>query len=383
MPTPQSSGRSPWAARIESAGRAIAGAVERAGTFWARVSEGMAANQLWGEFKAEARFSYDFYAQDVDWAAVDQHRGGKRKLYAARALAWALLMKLSPSRRVFLLLTLAYVAIDFVASHADSGVLIASAALVLLLALELADRVTMKRDLEIAREIQRWLVPAAPPEVAGIDLAFTTRPANTVSGDYYDAIPREGGRLLLVVADVAGKSIPAALLMATIQASLRTLAASSAPLGEVVLGMNRYACANSQGGLRFTTAFLGELEPATGALRYINAGHNPPVLRRATGGMERLEAGGLPLGVMAGARYEEGAAVVAAGDLLVVFTDGVVEAENERQEEYGEPRLLALVEAMRPATAAEALKQVMVAVDGFVGHTRQHDDITALVLLRR
>ncbi len=383
MPYAQNSGRSPWAGRVERLGRALAGAATHAGTFWQRVSDGMAVNQLWGEFRAEARFSYDFYAKDVDWASLERHRGWRRKLHVARALAWALLLKLSPSRRVFLLLTLAFVAIDFLDRHGDTGVLIAAAALVLLLALELADRVTMKRDLEIAREIQRWLVPAAPPEVAGIDLAFTTRPANTVSGDYYDAIPRAGGRLLLVVADVAGKSIPAALLMATIQASLRTLAESPAPLGELALGLNRYACAHSQGGLRFTTAFLGELEPASGALRYINAGHNPPVLRRAVGGMERLEAGGLPFGVMASARYEQGATVAAPGDLLVVFTDGVVEAEDERQEEFGEPRLLTLVAAMRPASAAEALKEVMVAVDAFVGHTRQHDDITALVMLMR
>ncbi|MFH1573734.1 MAG: SpoIIE family protein phosphatase, partial [Acidobacteriota bacterium] len=149
----------------------------------------------------------------------------------------------------------------------------------LVLGLELADRVTMKRDLEIAREIQGWLVPKTPPPVAGTDIAFVTLPANTVSGDYYDAFlrPAPPGQpatehLLLVVADVAGKSVPAALLMATFHASLRTLAINAMPLEELVSSVNRYTCAHSLGGLRFTTAFLADLDTTTGILRYINAG---------------------------------------------------------------------------------------------------------------
>jgi phosphoserine phosphatase RsbU/P len=272
------------------------------------------------------------------------------------------------------------VLLDLFSRNGSANILIIAAAFILLLALELADRVTMKRDLEIAREIQRWLLPAVPPEVAGFDLAFATRPANTVSGDYYDAFHRDGGRLLLIVADVAGKSIPAALLMATIQASLHTLAAAPVALEELVLGLNRYACANSLGGLRFTTAFLGELDLAGRTMRYTCAGHNPPVLRRAAGVLERLEAGGLPLGVMASARFEQGAVTFGSGDLLLVFTDGVTEAENERQVEYGEPRLLEVVRGLGTGTAAEGLKMVMSAVDAFVGRTRQHDDITALVM---
>jgi len=368
------------AEKIEGLGQKLTYAAHRLQTFWDRLTDGMAIDALWADFKADARAGYDFYAKDVDWQAVGQHRGHRHRLYAARALAWALLRKLSPARRIFLLITIALVVIDLVDRNGDTSILVISAAFILLLALELADRVTMKRDLEIAREIQRWLVPAAPPEVAGFDLAFATRPANTVSGDYYDAFYRDGGRLLLIVADVAGKSIPAALLMATIQASLRTLAAAPVGLEEVVLGLNRYACANSLGGLRFTTAFLGELDLASRTMRYICAGHNPPLLRRAPGVLERLEVGGLPLGVMASARFEQGAVTLGSGDLLVVFTDGVAEAENERQEEYGEPRLLAVVRGLGAGTAAEALKTVISAVDTFVGRTRQHDDITALVM---
>ena len=143
----------------------------------------------------------------------------------------------------------------------------------------------MKRDLEIAREIQTWLVPSQAPEVAGRNIAFASRPHNSVAGDYYDAFyptasAEENGKLLLVIADVAGKSIPAALLMATLQASLHTIAGEGAPLAELVMRLNRYACAHSLDGRHFTTAVLADTSPRRGAF-YVNAGHNPPILRRA------------------------------------------------------------------------------------------------------
>jgi sigma-B regulation protein RsbU (phosphoserine phosphatase) len=148
----------------------------------------------------------------------------------------------------------------------------------------------------------------------------------------------------------------------------------------LVAGLNRYACAHSLGGRRFTTAFLAELDPATRALTYIGAGHNAPILRRASGRLERLEAGSLPLGIDAQVRYECGTATLEAGDLLVIFTDGLIEAVNAKEEDYGEARLL---EALRPASEASAeqtLKSLLAAVDAFVGATRQHDDITCLIL---
>src|ERR1700683_4169097 len=127
----------------------------------------------------------------------------------------------------------------------------------------------MKRDVEIAREIQRWLVPRRAPDVPGVDIAFATRPAKTIGGDYFDVFRRAAdGPLLMAVADVSGKSVPAAMLMATFQGSLRALAGASGTPAEFGRGLNRQVCANSQNG-RFTTAFLAELDPATGALRYL------------------------------------------------------------------------------------------------------------------
>lgn len=220
MATAPTSARSPRRRRIRS--------------FWSRVTEGLEIEQLWGQFKSEARETYGLYSKDVDWEAIGKERKWwKRPLLAAWALFQAMLMKLSPARRVLLLIAVALLVLQInVGSdgHNEGFNLGWVGALILfvLLALELADRVTMKRDLEIAREIQQWLVPEKPPVVPGIDIAFATRPQNTVAGDYYDAFVRPASAansisypLLVVVADVAGKSIPAALLMATFQASLR------------------------------------------------------------------------------------------------------------------------------------------------------------------
>ncbi len=185
---------------------------------------------------------------------------------------------------------------------------------------------------------------------------------------------------MLVIADVAGKSIPAALLMATLQASLRTIAGEGAPLGELVLRLNRYASAHSLDGRRFTTAVLAEYEPATRRLVYVNAGHNPPILRRASGATEKLEAGGLPLGIDSGAAYNTETVDLRAGDALILYTDGVVEAFNDKAEEFGDGGWIEAIRALPDWGAAESLQFLMKRVDEFVGMTRQSDDITCLVL---
>jgi len=175
-------------------------------------------------------------------------------------------------------------------------------------------------------------------------------------------------------------SIPAALLMATFQASLKTLSATPSSLPELIDGMNRYACSNSQSGLRFTTAFIAEYEPGRRRLTYINAGHNQPILRRKSGGIERLDAGGLPLGIKADALYETGTVTLEAGDWLVVFTDGVVEAINGAGVEYGEARLIELLNGGTDLPPVKMLSRIMVNLDSFVGTTPQQDDITCVVI---
>jgi phosphoserine phosphatase RsbU/P len=371
---------------------------ERVRSFWERVTEGFQLNELWGQFSSEARESYGLYSKDVDWEAIGREKSKfKRVLRSGWALFQAMLMKLSPARRVLLLVAV----ILFVfnpevrlknGTVVDLGLAwIATVILFVLLALELGDRVTMKRDLEIAREIQQWLVPNEPPQIPGVDIAFATRPQNTVAGDYYDAFLRptpdaasKRSSLLIVVADVAGKSVPAALLMATFQSGLRALSSTPASLDEIVKGLDRYARAHSLEGRRFTTAFLAELDTETRVMHYVNAGHNAPILRRATGQIERLTTGGPPFGLPqltdAKISYSSGSVQLQPGDLLFIFTDGVAEAVNEKGEEFGEARIIPAITSVSSGTAAAILSRVMGDVNTFVGLARQHDDITALVL---
>ncbi len=362
--------------------------------FWLRVTEGLELSQLWKQFSTDARASYRFYQKDFD--ALSPSGTRRKSLFqTAQEISWAILEKLTPARRLLLLLGVVLLLFPGggFSYHGKTGQVeveefdfrfFGGASLFVLLMLEISDRVTMKRDLEIARDIQKWLLPAAPPQIPGLAIAFATRPANTVAGDFYDVFPRPlatgGAHFLLAVADVAGKSIPAAMLMATFQASLKTLSTTSVSLAELVDGMNRYSCTNSQGGLRFTTAFLAEFDPATRALTFINAGHNAPILRRASGAIEHLEIGGMPLGISAEAAYSSGQVSLQPGDWLVIFTDGVVEAVNPRNEEYGEPRLLNVLQAGVATTPDELLRRIMADLDAFVGATPQHDDVTCLLV---
>ncbi len=184
----------------------------------------------------------------------------------------------------------------------------------------------------------------------------------------------------MAVADVAGKSIPAAMLMATFQASLKTIATLPGSLVDLVARMNNYACSNSQNGRRFTTAFIAEYDPATRSVTYINAGHNNPILRRQSGNIERLQTGGVPLGILENAPYESATVTLQPGDWLVIFTDGVVEAENQRLEEYGEGRLFGALQAGLVYPPSALLNYIMGDLDRFVADAPQHDDVTLLLL---
>jgi sigma-B regulation protein RsbU (phosphoserine phosphatase) len=370
---------------------------------WEQISEGREWDDLLKQFGADARSSYGFYGKDVDWDEIKKRPKWRRPFHIAKGFFWALLMKLSAARRMILFIGLIMLVLsspkvavgrNFTFDVNLSGV--AAALFLLLLSLELADKVTMKRDLEIAREIQSWLVPSKPPAVVGANIAFHTRPQNSVAGDYYDAFyplndAAEGGKLFLVIADVAGKSVPAALLMATFQASLHTVARNGVPLSELVFRLNRYACAHSLDGMRFTTAVLAEFDPTTRRLDYINAGHNAPVVRRhsvngaiggisGNSGIARLEAGGMPFGISLDAQYQMGTIELGPQDALILFTDGVVEAFNDKGQEFSDERWIAAVRNLPDWDAPRSLRFLLQKVDEFVGVTKQFDDITCLVL---
>jgi len=355
----------------------------------------MALGQLWNQFHTDARTSYRLYSQEIDSRRMPGTGRFRHFFRIVRLFLWAIFEKLSPARRVILLIALILLIFNmqvvemgesrYVTAFWQGGAFWGGVLLFVLLALEISDRVVMKRDLQIAKEIQAWLLPPGPPQVPGLEIAFATRPANTVAGDYYDVFPRQastspGGRYLIVIADVAGKSIPAALLMASYQASLKTLAGISSSLTDLAGRMNNYACGNSEDGRRFTTTFIAEYDPVTRDLVYVNAGHDPPILRRQTGGIERLTAGGIPLGIQENTPYESGSTTLQSGDWLVIFTDGVTEAENIRQEEYGEVRFMVLLYANPTMTPPELLNTILTDIEHFVGNTPQHDDITLMLL---
>jgi phosphoserine phosphatase RsbU/P len=357
--------------------------------FWQRTSDGLNAEQLWAQFRRETRSSLNLYSAETgrnlseEWSA----RKGRRRVLSA--VAGAMYNRLTPVRRVLLLFALFLLVIPKVEQSDGSGLHIsinstpAALVLLVLLLLELADRVGLKRDLEIARDIQRMLLPEKPPTLPGLDIAFATKAANTVAGDYYDAFLRLGtddSRLLLIVADVAGKGIPAGLLMAAVQTGFHTLASDPVPLAELAARLNRSMCERSGGGRHLITAFIAELDTSTRSLTWVNAGHNPPILFRCDGRLEYLQEGGLPLGAFPAARYESGCTQLRSGDALYIYTDGVVEALDESGAEYGEERLATQVAALGTAVAAASLTRIFESVDQFAGATPQYDDITCLVL---
>jgi sigma-B regulation protein RsbU (phosphoserine phosphatase) len=354
----------------------------------------MQVSELWTQFRTDARTSYRLYSREVDAARGPGVPPGRHILQVARQFFWAFLEKLTPARRVLLLA--AVVMLFFpgnelrwkigsgeVGGYTPDFRLYGSLLLLALLLMEVGDRVVMKRDLQIAKEIQAWLLPAQPPNVPGLAIAFATRPANTVAGDYYDVFPRPGseaGTFLIAIADVAGKSVPAAMLMATFQASLKTLSDTPGPLTELVARINRYACTNSQNGRRFTTAFIAEYDPATRKLNYVNAGHNNPLVLRKSGAIEPLGVGGMPLGVMEAAPYASAEVTLEPGDWLAAFTDGVVEAENPAQQQYGEPRLLTMLRWGANQTPGMLLQYLLADIDRFAANAPQHDDITCMLI---
>jgi sigma-B regulation protein RsbU (phosphoserine phosphatase) len=234
------------------------------------------------------------------------------------------------------------------------------------------------RDLQIARGIQQSLFPRGAPRVEGFEVVAESRSCFEVGGDYYDFIPLDGGRLGLVIADVSGKGTPASLMMASVHAWLQATAGTARPT-QVLERLNRFLHANTQTS-RYVTLFYAELDPPRRRLAYVNAGHVPPYLRRADGREERLTAGGPVLGLLEDVALEAGELDLGAGDVLAVVTDGVTEALNPRDEEFGDERVRRTLAEAAGRGAAAALSGLVAAVDAWVGPAGCTDDLTALIL---
>jgi sigma-B regulation protein RsbU (phosphoserine phosphatase) len=250
--------------------------------------------------------------------------------------------------------------------------------------IEEAER-AMAKDMEQAAQIQRGLLPSKAPDIAGMDIAGKTAACKTVGGDYYDFLPFPDGRVAMLVGDVAGKGIPASLLMSSLQARVQVLFEEPDDLARKVGRLNKIICSNCPDN-RFITFFMTVANPETGELVYTNAGHNPPIIVHAaakdTPAFESLGGGGMILGILPMATYQESRVVMERGDVLVLYSDGVTEAANPADEEFGEERLAALVGSMRDQPADDIVNAIHLAVTDFSEGAPPADDITVVVARR-
>lgn len=246
---------------------------------------------------------------------------------------------------------------------------------------EAQERERIEQELRVARLIQQTLLPKAVPEPPGWQVVAYYQPAREVGGDFYDFIDLPDGRLGLVVGDVAGKGVPAALVMATTRSILRGAAQPAKSPGKVLEGANGMLCPDIPANM-FVTCLYAILDPASGLLQYANAGHDLPYLRHA-GGVAELRATGMPLGLMPGMHYEDKEVLLEPGDDVLFYSDGLVEAHNPQQEMFGFPRLRKLV-AEHPAGGGVALVDFLLArLARFTGDDwEQEDDITLVTLQR-
>ncbi len=312
----------------------------------------------------------------------------KQAIFFTWWLLKGLFLKLTPVRRILLLVAFIFLAqgsgvvarSDRVRVSVDLGwqgvVLI-----LFILALELKDKLVAREELEAGRAVQLALMPERAPALAGWQLWLFTRPANDVGGDLVDVLQIDPRRACVVLGDVAGKGLPAALLMAKLQATIRALAPEFTSLAEIGARINPIL---NRDGLpnRFATLVYLEVAPDSGRVRVLNAGHMPPLVVRRGATVEELARGSLALSLLPDAQYEEQGVDLLPGDTLVAYSDGTTEAMNANGDFFGDDRFRALLPSVPHMTAAQAGTRIIDAVDAFVGTARPHDDIS-LVLLRR
>lgn len=240
----------------------------------------------------------------------------------------------------------------------------------------------MEEELKVASEIQMRLQPVAPPQIEGWDMTGVSFPCREIGGDYYDFIRRKSdNRLIVAVGDVSGKGTGAALLMSSLHAAVRAQSQTRRTISEVMGEINEYIFENSPSN-KFLTLFYGELDPETGTLVYSNGGHNTPMLIRPSGEIISLDQGGLPVGMMKGVLYQEATVFFNPGDTLIIYSDGITESINDRDEEFGEERLIDVVKHNLSRSASGIRDRIDESLSRFVGTTAPVDDMTLMIIKR-
>ena len=381
---------------------------ERAREWFETYTRDLSREDLQRLFTHDARDAYRYFSIGIDDDQYAHLPWWKRIPLAVRQVFVAFTLRLTPARRALYLgaLFIALVGIIrlyrgfamvdvpfgtpffqvpvYLPSWADGTfALIVSLVMVnLLVLLEVAERLSLKGELEVAREIQLAMLPRGTFSVADIEVSGVTRPANTVGGDFYDVLPLPDGRLIVTLGDVAGKGSPAALLMALLLAVLRTLVEERLEASALAERLNVQICRHSPGS-RFITLFYAVYNPATGALSYVNAGQNPPFIRRGDGRIERLTATGVALGMFDGSTFKQSETHVSPGDLLVLYSDGVTEAEDPEGRPFEESGLQEVVARHASESPAELGGRVLKAVEAHANNSRFADDLTILILQRK
>lgn len=257
---------------------------------------------------------------------------------------------------------------------------------------EALEKERYERDMQLAAEIQRQILPKGVPSLSGYEIAGWNRPAREVGGDYYDLLPLDSGsdeagemtmeRLGVALGDVSGKGVPAALMVSTLHSAIRLLMGRVETGPRLVERLNRHILASSAPN-KFITLLVGELDPEVGDFRYVNAGHNPGLLLRADGSIERLEPGGLPVGLLPGGTYRADRVRLESGDLLCLYSDGITECASPDDEELGEERLIELLRRVADRPVGDVLDAVKEAVATFAEGAAQGDDQTMVLILRK
>ena len=364
--------------------------------FFKAYTQGLTTTELEGLFTRDTPEAYRFFSRTIDYAEIQKLPWHQRMLAYARVSFLAFTMRLSPARRAIYGASLLCVFVGLVELFREvhflflphpafapgtlwllTGFLLVN----LLIFVEVADRLTLKNDLEIARGIQQAMLPRGAFHASGVEAFGMTRPANTVGGDFYDIQRLPDGRVLLALGDVAGKGSPAALLMALLLAMMRTLVDEGFEGATLAERLNTQIVRHAPTS-RFVTLFFGVLDTGTGEFRYVNAGQNPPLLRRANGAYERLRTGGVALGMFELATYQSASTQLSTDDVLVMYSDGVTEAENNAGQPFDEAGLQGIIDGRGWASAKELAWATFAAVDQHSEQKRLFDDLTILAVRR-
>jgi sigma-B regulation protein RsbU (phosphoserine phosphatase) len=379
----------------------------RLADFFDNYTKDLTAEDLQRLFTRDARDAYKFFTRGRDADAMQRLPWHRRAIAEARILFLAFSMKLSPARRVVFGASLVFALIGLFNLFRGIGLIevlrlpiigrfgfpgplfqqgtwslfFAFALMNLLVLLEVADRLSLKNDLEIARDIQQAMLPSGVYTAPGVETVGMSRPANTVGGDFYDILPLDDGRLVITLGDVAGKGSPAALLMALLLAMLRTLVDEKLEPADLITRLNVQVCRHAP-GTRFITLFYAVFDPRNGSLTYVSAGHMPPLLLRGDGTCERLSDGGISLGMFEHSTYTTGHVVIQCDDLFAVYSDGITEAESQQGVPFDEIGLETALRASHHDSLSDVGAAVVRAVERHTDAHKFADDLTILLLRR-